>query len=104
MEEKRFEVTPPYPSVEVRLPNNGGVIKGRLKTLMQKPDEHTWMEVTVPTWTRWRTQVEVGQPSREGIAPGEYNLWAPAYAVTTDEEDFQRLQNEYREQLLAAKK
>ena len=101
MEDKTFTVSPPYPRVEVRLPGNGGVLKGHVKALTERRGGETWVQVVVPTWSRWRTQVEVGQPAREGIAPGEQTMWAPGFAVTGDSDDIERIQHEYRQGLKA---
>lgn len=95
-QEKTFEVTAPYPRVEVRLPGNGGVLKGVLTAITEKPSGATWIQVTVPTWTHWKTQIEVGQPSQEGLAPGEQAMWVPSFAVSADEDDVARLRREYR--------
>jgi hypothetical protein len=77
------------------MPGNGGVLKGCLKVITQKPNEDVWLQVTVPTWTRWKTQVEVGEPAHEGLAPGTQDIWAPSWAVTTDEDDLRRLRQDY---------
>jgi hypothetical protein len=90
-------VSEPHPRVEVLLPGNGGVIKGRVKVIMQTPTRDVWVKVTVPTWNRWRTQVEVGQPAHEGIAPGEQDMWVPGFAVTGDEDDIRKLQRQHWE-------
>lgn len=92
---KQFNVPEPFPTVELRLPYNSGTVKVKLKRFEQRGSD-LWLLVAVPRWSRWSTQVQVGEKAYEGISPGVEDLWAPAFAVTADSEVFERLEGQYR--------
>ncbi len=92
----RFEVPEPHPKCDVRLPGNGGVVHGRIKVVEQRSKGNVWILVALPTWRKWSTQIEVGQPAREGIAPAVEDTWVPAFAVETDDDVYEDLQKSYR--------
>ncbi|MBI0296306.1 hypothetical protein JBE04_18005 [Streptomyces sp. PRKS01-29] len=94
-----FSVPDPLPYVDVLLPNKGGKLRGKIATLEGRPDGAVWVEVLVPSWARWSTQLAVGEPSIEGIGPDTVRLWAPSAAVFAQEEDHLRLRRLYREGL-----
>ncbi|GFE20080.1 MULTISPECIES: hypothetical protein [Streptomyces] len=93
---QRFEVPEPHPECDVRLPGNGGVVHGRIKIVDQRSKGNVWILVALPCWTRWSTQIEVGEPTHEGIAPGVEDTWVPAFAVETEDDVYTELKQRYR--------
>lgn len=92
---KRLDVPAPHPKCDVRLPGNGGVVHGRIKGVEERSKGEVWILVSLPCWKKWSTQIEVGEPSLEGIAPATEDTWVPSYAVHTEEDVYQDLQKEY---------
>lgn len=97
-----FSVPEPLPSVDVLLPNKGGRLRGKVVTLEGRPGGAVWIEVLVPSWVRWSTQIVVGEPSVEGIGPDAVRMWVPSDAVFADEEETLRLKRLYRASLASA--
>lgn len=97
-----FSVPEPLPYAEVLLPDKGGKLRGKVATVEGRPGGAVWIEVLVPSWVRWSTQLAVGEPSTEGIGPDVARLWAPSEAVFCDTEDVRRLKGLYRESLTSA--
>jgi hypothetical protein len=87
----RVDVPEPHPQAIVRMPKNAGSVKGRLTCFEVRAREDFWVHVALPTWSRWNTQVLVGEPAIEGIGPATIEVWAPARAVQVDESDLERL-------------
>ncbi|WP_406188966.1 hypothetical protein [[Kitasatospora] papulosa] len=90
-----FDMPEPFPAAELRLPGNSGAVKVRLKRVEGRGDE-VWLLVEAPRWNRWSTQVNVGEKAHEGISPGFEEVWAPAFAVSTEPEVYDRLKSLYR--------
>ncbi|MFD6240603.1 hypothetical protein ACFWFV_13930 [Streptomyces diastaticus] len=82
---KHWDVPAPYPEARLHLPGNAGTVKGHL-VRMERHGGQVWALVHVPAWKRWRSQLAVGEPATEGIAPGVEEVWAPAEAVDVSEE------------------
>lgn len=97
-----FAVPEPLPRVEVLLPDKAGKLRGKVATVEWRPDGTAWIEVLVPSWVRWSTQLAVGEPSTEGIGPGTVRMWAPSEAVIGDEDDVLEIKRLHRESLTAA--
>ncbi|MFE9949322.1 hypothetical protein ACFYRJ_17525 [Streptomyces sp. NPDC005531] len=90
-----FDVPEPLPPGELLLPGNAGSVRVKVKRIEQRGNE-TWVLVEAPRWKRWRTQVQVGEKSYEGISPGFEDVWVPSFAVTGDADDVDRLKALYR--------
>ena len=97
-----FPVPEPLPSVDVLLPDKGSKLHGRVATVEGRPDGAVWIEVLVPSWVRWSTQLAVGKPSTEGIGPGTVRMWVPSEAVFADEEDVSELKRQYQASVASA--
>lgn len=82
---KHWDVPAPYPEARLHLPGNAGTVKGHL-VRMERHGGQVWALVRVPAWKRWRSQLAVGEPATEGIAPGVEEVWAPSEAVDVSEE------------------
>ncbi|WP_406078692.1 hypothetical protein OG337_28850 [[Kitasatospora] papulosa] len=89
-----FDVPEPFPVAELRLPGNGGAVKVKLKRVEGRGEE-VWLLVEAPRWNRWSTQVNVGEKAHEGISPGTEDIWAPAFAVSTEPEIYDQLESLY---------
>ncbi|GCD37993.1 hypothetical protein OEIGOIKO_05803 [Streptomyces chrestomyceticus JCM 4735] len=84
-EVRRYIIPEPRPQVWVKMPSNGGTLRGRVAALEKRPRAGCWVQVDLPAWDRWSTQLQPGQPSEQGIGPGTIQMWAPGYAVSSEE-------------------
>ncbi|MFF3324937.1 hypothetical protein [Streptomyces sp. NPDC002889] len=75
----------------LNLPDRAGRVRGKI-TAVEVRDNVVWVNVRLPMWQRWSTQIRVGKPATVGISPGGVDVWAPAEVVQSDPDELRPLQ------------
>lgn len=73
----------PIPAT-VRLPGIGGSVEGEVIGAEIQANGDAWIQVKIPIWRRWHTQLQVGKPAVRGLGPAWTEMWCPACAVEAD--------------------